>query len=68
MDTAILAALVMVVTVVALLVFGAPIATALGAGSGLAMLLILPFNTAALTSAQKMFTGLASFPLLAILL
>ncbi len=66
MDTALLAAIVMVVSVVGLLVLGAPIATALGAGSGLAMLLILPFDTATLTSAQKMFTGLASFPLLAI--
>ena len=66
MDTAVIAAIVMLVSVVGLLVLGAPIATALGAGSGLAMLIILPFDTAMLTSAQKMFTGLASFPLLAI--
>lgn len=66
MDTAILAAVVMLVSVVVLLVLGAPIATALGTSSGLAMLIILPFDTAMLTSAQKMFTGLASFPLLAI--
>lgn len=66
MDTAVIAAIVMLVSVVGLLVLGAPIATALGAGSGLAMLIILPFDTAMLTSAQKMFTGLASFQLLAI--
>lgn len=66
METAIIAAIVMLISVVGLLVLGAPIATALGAGSGLAMLVILPPETALLTCAQKMFTGLASFPLLAI--
>lgn len=66
MDPAIIAALIMLVTVLGLLAFGAPIATALAAGSGLAMLMILPADTAMLTSAQKMFTGLNSFPLLAI--
>lgn len=66
MDPAIIAALIMLVTVLGLLAFGAPIATALAAGSGLAMLQILPADTAMLTSAQKMFTGLNSFPLLAI--
>ena len=66
MEPAVLAAIIMVVAVFGLLAFGAPIAVALGASSGLAMMVILPFDTAMLTSAQKMFTGLNSFPLLAI--
>ncbi|MEA5084920.1 MAG: TRAP transporter large permease [Lachnospiraceae bacterium] len=66
MEIAIIASLVMVIAVVMLLIIGAPIGVAIGAASTLSMLIILPFDSATATSAQKMFTGLNSFPLLAI--
>ena len=66
METALIAALIMVVTVVVLLIIGTPIGVAIGASSAMSMLVILPFRAASVTCAQKMFTGLNSFPLLAI--
>lgn len=66
MDVAIIATIVMVAVLVILLIMGSPIAIAIGLSSAMAMAVILPFDVAMITSAQKMFTGLNSFPLLAI--
>ena len=66
MDVAITATIVMVVALVIILLMGAPIAVAIGMSSAMAMVVILPTNVALVTCAQKMFTGLNSFPLLAI--
>ena len=66
MDVAITATIVMVVALVIILLMGAPIAVAIGMSSAMAMVVILHTNVALVTCAQKMFTGLNSFPLLAI--
>lgn len=66
MDVGVLAAIIMVVVIICLLAMGAPIAVSIGAASAMAMLAILPGKIAMVTCAQKMFTGLDSFPLLAI--
>ena len=66
MDVAIIATIVMVAALVIILLMGAPIAIAIGMSSALAMVVILPTDVAMVTCAQKMFTGLNSFPLLAI--
>ncbi|WED26303.1 TRAP transporter large permease [Vibrio sp. DW001] len=66
MDMAFTASLVMFIGVVVLLVLGAPIAISVGISSFAAMTVILPYNGALTTSAQRMFVGLDSFALLAI--
>lgn len=66
MDMALTASLVMFIGVVVLLVLGAPIAISVGISSFAAMTVILPYNGALTTSAQRMFVGLDSFALLAI--
>lgn len=66
MDVAVTATIIMVVALIVLLLMGLPIAISIGMSSALAMLVILPPDVAMITCAQKMFTGLNSFPLLAI--
>jgi tripartite ATP-independent transporter DctM subunit len=66
MDAAILAAIIMVVSIVIMLAIGVPIAISIGLGSTLAMLAFLSFNNAMMTGTQKMFSGANSFPLMAI--
>lgn len=66
MDQALLVALIMLVCVVFMLVMGIPIAISIGLSSTIAMLFVLPMNNALMTSAQKVFTGINSFSLLAI--
>jgi tripartite ATP-independent transporter DctM subunit len=66
MDAATLAALIMFGGAVLLLVLGAPIGISIGLPSFAAMLSILPMAGATTTAAQRMFTGLDSFALLAI--
>lgn len=66
MDMALTASLVMFVGAIVLLIIGAPIAISVGAASFAAMTVILPFQGAMTTSAQRMFVGLDSFALLAI--
>jgi tripartite ATP-independent transporter DctM subunit len=60
------AALIMLIGLVILLLIGAPISIAVGIPSVLAMFLIVDFDNGMLTSAQRLFTGINSFPLLAI--
>jgi tripartite ATP-independent transporter DctM subunit len=66
MDIVVFAGLIMVVSIVVLLAIGVPIAISIGFGSTLAMICILPFDIAMSSSAQRMFTGTDSFPLMAI--
>lgn len=66
MDIALSAGLLMAVSVFIMLALGVPISISIGGSSFLAMLLILPWDNAMSTSAQRMFTGVNSFSLLAI--
>ncbi len=66
MSAAAVAGIVMIVVIALLLVLGFPIGLSIGAGSALAILVILPFDRAMITAAMKMFTGANSFALLAI--
>lgn len=56
----------MIVAVPILLLIGVPISISIGLSSTLSMLLILPFEGAMITSAQRLFIGTNSFSLLAI--
>ena len=66
MDVAVLATIIMVAALIIFLIMGVPIAISIGLSSAMAMMVILPADVALVTCAQKMFTGLNSFPLLAI--
>jgi len=66
MDPSSLAALILLIATVVLLVLGTPIAIAVGAATALSMLAIFTPEQVALTTSQRMFTGINSFPLLAI--
>lgn len=66
MDVAFQAALILFAGVAFLLILGAPISISVGVASVLAMFAILPFDNALLASAQRIFTGMNSFALLAI--
>lgn len=66
MDPASLAALLLLIAIVVLLVFGVPIAIAVGGATAIAMLVIFDPGQVALTTSQRIFTGVNSFPLLAI--
>ncbi|MGR3808495.1 TRAP transporter large permease [Pasteurella testudinis] len=66
MDIATIAALVMLIGTVFFLIIGTPISISVGISSFLAMLMILPFSGAVVTSSQRIFVGLDSFALLAI--
>ena len=66
MDIAVIASLIMVASLVIMLVMGMPIGIGIGVSSTLAMIAILPFDSGLMTCAQKMFTGINSFPLMAI--
>lgn len=66
MDLALQAGLLMIVAVPILLLIGVPISISIGLSSTLSMLLILPFEGAMITSAQRLFIGTNSFSLLAI--
>jgi tripartite ATP-independent transporter DctM subunit len=66
MDAAVLAGIVMVISIVLMLAIGVPIAISIGLGSALSMIAFQSFNGAMMTSAQKIFSGANSFPLMAI--
>ena len=66
MEVATIAALVMIFTIIITLALGFPIGLSIGGGSVFAMMVILPFEPAMTTAAQKLFTGANSFSLLAI--
>lgn len=66
MDLALQVGLIMFATLFIFLIIGVPIAISIGLSSTVACLLILPFNGAMVTSAQRIFLGTNSFSLLAI--
>ena len=66
MNTAILCGLIILVLLVIMLVAGVPIAVALGVSSICAILPIMDFDVALLTGAQRIFSGISTFSLLAI--
>ncbi|UOQ93360.1 TRAP transporter large permease [Halobacillus shinanisalinarum] len=66
MDAAILVALILGIGVTLFLIIGVPISVSVGIASVLAIFTIVDFDDGLLTSAQRMFTGMNSFTLLAI--
>jgi len=66
MDTALIAALILLIGIAVFLVIGAPISIAVGLSSMTALIVALGLENGVLTSAQQVFRGINSFPLLAI--
>lgn len=66
MNTAIFCGLIILVLLVIMLIAGVPIAVALGISSVCAILPIMDFDVALLTGAQRIFSGVSVFSLLAI--
>lgn len=66
MDIAILSGLIILVMLVIMLVAGMPIAVALGVSSIFAILPVLNFEATVVTGAQRIFSGISVFSLLAI--
>ncbi len=66
MDSAVLAALILLGGIAVFLLIGAPISVAVGLSSMTALFVILGMENGVLTSAQQVFRGINSFPLLAI--
>ena len=66
MDPASLAGLILLVGIVVMIALSVPIAVAIGLSAILATVALLGFDGAILASSQRMFTGINSFPLLAI--
>ncbi|WP_448072391.1 TRAP transporter large permease [Georgenia yuyongxinii] len=66
MDPASLAGLILLVGIAVMIVLSVPIAVAIGLSSALAAVALLGWDGAVLTASQRMFTGINSFPLLAI--
>jgi len=66
MSTVALVGIILVVGVIVTLALGFPIGLSIGASSAVALMVILPFNQASIIGAQRMFSGINSFALLAI--
>ena len=66
MDIAVLSGLIILITLVIMLVAGVPIAIALGVSSICAILPTLNFEATVVTGAQRIFSGISVFSLLAI--
>lgn len=66
MDLALQIGIFIFVSLVIFLAIGVPISISIGLSSTIAMLVILPFDGAMGTSAQRVFIGTNSFSLLAI--
>ncbi|MCI6151757.1 TRAP transporter large permease [Fusobacterium perfoetens] len=66
MDLAVQVGLIIFISLAIFLALGVPISISIGLSSTMAMLLILPFDGAMITSAQRVFIGTNSFSLLAI--
>ncbi|GAF13728.1 LOW QUALITY PROTEIN: TRAP-type C4-dicarboxylate transport system, large permease component [Bacillus sp. JCM 19045] len=66
MELALQAALILFIVIAVLLVIGVPISISVGFGSVIALISIIGFNEGLILSAQRMFTGMNSFTLLAI--
>lgn len=66
MDVSVQIGIVIFATLIIFLAIGVPISISIGFSSSMAMLFILPFGGAMITSAQRIFIGVNSFSLLAI--
>lgn len=66
MDIAVLSGLIILVLLVVMLIAGVPIAVALGVSSICAILPVLNFEATVVTGAQRIFSGISIFSLLAI--
>lgn len=66
MTIAELSGLILFISLAILLIMGAPIAIALGIASMVAILPIMPWDVTAVTAAQRIFSGISVFSLLAI--
>ncbi|MCL2146912.1 MAG: TRAP transporter large permease [Synergistaceae bacterium] len=66
MSTLAIVGIILVVGIAVTLALGFPIGLSIGAASAAALMVILPFNQAAIIGAQRMFLGANSFALLAI--
>lgn len=66
MDIAVLSGLIILVLLVIMLIAGVPIAVALGVSSICAILPVLNFEATVVTGAQRIFSGISIFSLLAI--
>ncbi|MEO7588829.1 MAG: TRAP transporter large permease [Arachnia sp.] len=66
MDPALFAALILLAGIAIFLLIGAPISIGVGLSSMLALFVLLGVENGVLTSAQQVFRGINSFPLLAI--
>jgi tripartite ATP-independent transporter DctM subunit len=66
MDVATLSGIIMLIAVPVFLLIGVPISISIGLGSTLAMISLLPIDSAMITASQRVFTGTSSFSLLAI--
>lgn len=66
MDIATLSAIIIAVTLIVLLLMGVPIAVSLGVSSILAILPILNIQSTVVTGAQRVFSGISVFTLIAI--
>ncbi|KDE63455.1 membrane protein [Fusobacterium necrophorum BFTR-1] len=66
MDVSLQIGIVIFATLIIFLAIGVPISISIGFSSSMAMLFILPFGGAMITSAQRIFIGVNSFSLLAI--
>lgn len=66
MDIAILSGLIILVLLIIMLIAGVPIAVALGVSSVCAILPVMTIDVAVLTGAQRIFSGISVFSLLAI--
>ncbi|NMR21134.1 TRAP transporter large permease [Cellulomonas fimi] len=66
MDPGALAALILLVSIVLMIASSTPIAIAIGLSSLLAVIALVGLEGAVLVTSQRMFTGINSFPLLAI--
>ncbi|MGM7723376.1 TRAP transporter large permease [Metabacillus sp. Hm71] len=64
---AIEAGLIMVISFIVLMAMGVPISVATGISSFIAAIMIVPFDVAIFTAAQKLVTGIDSFSLLAVI-
>ena len=66
METALLSGLIIAIVLIILLLMGVPISVSLGIASIFAILPIMNFESAVLTGAQRVFSGISVFTLIAI--
>ena len=66
MSLSVLSGLIILVLLVIMLIAGVPIAVALGISSVCAILPVMELNVAVVTGAQRIFSGISVFSLLAI--